>query len=417
MILRYHRLLPLALILAFAVSLAFAVTHRPLDPALLSHDSVGYNRLAVQLLSEHTYGRATFWAPAYPAFLALVYSMAGISLLAVYVAQAALLAVALFFLYRIAFYVTEDERTALLAVALCLLWPPIWLTAGDVMTEILAAAVLAPALWYLTVSIRSPAVGRCVAAGVLIGIGALTKAVVLPFAVVAALMVALSGPGDRLRRIGWGAMVLAACVMVVAPWSIRNYRVSGAFVPVCSGGGYNFWIGNWPPMYTSRWEWNKFPPPLDRMLKGKSEVEVDRILMNDAVRYVRQDPLRAVGLCLRKFSSLWLGSLGADPRSAGNPIPHIRGFGIPKRSFFHVPLFVAAVAGWIMLSKTARARGKAMMALLITWTVLYSAIWALPRYAAPVTFYEILLAAIALRRVVALLRPRKTLTGGQAESV
>jgi hypothetical protein len=57
---------------------------------------------------------------------------------------------------------------------------------------------------------------------------------------------------DALRRLnvlkvmGRGAVVAAVALAVVAPWTYRNWRVLGEFVPISTNGGVNLWIGNNP---------------------------------------------------------------------------------------------------------------------------------------------------------------------------
>ena len=49
------------------------------------------------------------------------------------------------------------------------------------------------------------------------------------------------------RRARAGAAIVAVgALLVVAPWTLRNYRVYGRFVLVASEGGVTFWTGNHP---------------------------------------------------------------------------------------------------------------------------------------------------------------------------
>ncbi|MBN2561230.1 MAG: hypothetical protein JXQ75_09900, partial [Phycisphaerae bacterium] len=74
--------------------------------------------------------------------------------------------------------------------------------------------------------------------GLAAGVGSLSKAVLL-VAPAQALAVWISGQrpfrGGRLSA--WFAAFLLVFSLVLAPWVLRNYRVFGAFVPVCTSGG------------------------------------------------------------------------------------------------------------------------------------------------------------------------------------
>jgi hypothetical protein len=46
------------------------------------------------------------------------------------------------------------------------------------------------------------------------------------------------------RRVAAAAALVTACVLTVAPWSVRNAVVFRAFIPVSTMGGLNLWQGN-----------------------------------------------------------------------------------------------------------------------------------------------------------------------------
>ena len=48
------------------------------------------------------------------------------------------------------------------------------------------------------------------------------------------------------RRYARPRRCCSACVLVVAPWTIRNARVHGRLILVACTGGVNFWTGNHP---------------------------------------------------------------------------------------------------------------------------------------------------------------------------
>jgi hypothetical protein len=77
---------------------------------------------------------------------------------------------------------------------------------------------------------------------VLLGLTALTRETVLYFAPLAALWLAWrpSRPAAGLR----GAVFLAAAVLTVAPWTVRNWIQFRTFIPVSTSAGLNLWQGN-----------------------------------------------------------------------------------------------------------------------------------------------------------------------------
>lgn len=86
--------------------------------------------------------------------------------------------------------------------------------------------------------------GRLLLAGLLLGVALLTKEALLYFVLLLALLLVW-----RLRRVSWplagsrATLFLLAVIVVVLPWSLRNYEVYGRVVPVGSTLGENCYQG------------------------------------------------------------------------------------------------------------------------------------------------------------------------------
>ena len=87
----------------------------------------------------------------------------------------------------------------------------------------------------------------------------------------------------RIRTLAGAALMAGTMLILVLPWSVRNYRVFGQFVLISTNGGTNFWMGNNPKTTGG------YQSPLPAGHFG-SEVERDRELRDQALEYVRQDP-------------------------------------------------------------------------------------------------------------------------------
>jgi 4-amino-4-deoxy-L-arabinose transferase-like glycosyltransferase len=388
---------PLAVILLVAsvLSIASVTLHHKSE---LRNDALSNHDLAVALITRNTY-EAPYRPPGYPAFLALVYAIAGPRPIAAYFVQAALFVAALYLVFRIALHITHRERTALIAIGLCALWRPFYLAIPMLLSEILNGFFVAAALLILLLAIEKPGYLLSAAAGILLAINAMIKPTILPFIAVAPCFLLVSSKG-LFRKLGTAVTIIIAAMIVITPWVIRNYHVTGHFVPISTGGGMNFWIGNHPASYDgSLPKDTRFTPSISERIVGRTDIEMDSILMADAKAVMREDPLRAAGLFCRKFSRLWLAGLGENRALIGPGRLHIGNFGIPTMAFLQVPLFLAAVAGWFFLSQDSRRRAYPILALLIVWTAAYVIIAADRRYALPVEYYEIFLASVTISRI------------------
>jgi hypothetical protein len=71
---------------------------------------------------------------------------------------------------------------------------------------------------------------------------------------------ALRRKSDEWKRLSLGLMLaLVAFVVLVAPWTIRNYRVFHRFVPVATQEGLTLYGSYWPPVKNGRFMWGTLP--------------------------------------------------------------------------------------------------------------------------------------------------------------
>jgi hypothetical protein len=75
-----------------------------------------------------------------------------------------------------------------------------------------------------------------------LGLAALTRETALPAVLLAAAW--LAWPDGRRSRWKAGGALLLAALFVVGPWTVRNWKVFGAFVPISTYGALNLWVGN-----------------------------------------------------------------------------------------------------------------------------------------------------------------------------
>jgi hypothetical protein len=92
-----------------------------------------------------------------------------------------------------------------------------------------------------TVRFADASMGKAIAGGVLWGLAVLTRETALYFVVVAAGWLAWKRGAAGGRR---AAAFLVGALLMVAPWTYRNWVVFDAFIPVSTAGGQNLFQGN-----------------------------------------------------------------------------------------------------------------------------------------------------------------------------
>jgi len=181
-----------------------------------------------------------FYPPLYPYFIGVLFAMFDTLQAAKWaqVVVGALLVPAVGRIGGLAF----GPRVGLLAAAITALYPELVWFAAHFWSEILFLTLL---WWAIERMIAAEARGSAraaAAAGLLWGLAILTRETILYLTPLAAAWLAWSGrPRAGGKRAAW---FLLCAVLTVAPWTLRNWMVFRAFVPVSTAGGLALFQGN-----------------------------------------------------------------------------------------------------------------------------------------------------------------------------
>jgi hypothetical protein len=334
-------LYPLLMTVVFAAALALRLLNvwftARFDP-LASHiqlDAVTYDRWARALAFGGDAGPTTLMqAPLYPWILSLVYRLFGPSLAAVRVMQA-LLGTATCGLVTLCARRYFGRAAAVAAGAIAALYAPLIFYEGVLVPATLAVFLNVLFVAVLVAGADPPGRGRILAAGFVLGVACLANpmtVLLLPFALIH-LGVGVGAPRPAVAglacakpaaaRVFAGRMLAFAIGIIVAlaPVTIRNALRTGEFVPLTTGGGINFYIGNNPgsngfysvPTYRGN-SLGATPEEQWRMMQQLSSEVSRRMLSQSAASrfwleagldYLRHNPRRAAGLLWDKFIFFW----------------------------------------------------------------------------------------------------------------
>lgn len=137
---------------------------------------------------------------------------------------------------------------ALAAAAMAALYPTLIAYSHYLWSETFFSVVMLAGLLLVVEVARTWSAWQALLAGALFGVGTLTREVALPVALLCALWWLWMAPsGRRAVALARGAGMLVCCLALVAPWTYRNYRVLGRFVPVASIGWLAMREGNTLP--------------------------------------------------------------------------------------------------------------------------------------------------------------------------
>ena len=398
--LHYRQFLVVLLGVAFLVRVSVRVAFG--EAYFWANSYSGYYGLAENVVSGKGFCFDTtcaFWPPLYPLFLALT-ALGGKHYLLIVIPQALLGAGTAFCAFLIGrnlyntsvgilacgitaiypYYVMHD--TALQETGMVTFW-----TALSVYLLLRASKLNRKGDWFL--------------AGLALGLIALTRASVAPAAGVALVWIAVWGSRGSMRdKLLKTSLVLLAILVLVGPWLIRTYRLTGAPV-LSSQTGRALWIGNNPQTFSAYpgrsidisegIAWTAVPEgdkaDLERL--GGDEIQKSNWFARRALVFIRDHPWLAIQGAFRK--------LGAGFSWRLNPLREP----LAQASYaaFYVPISILGTIGFFL---GRRNRGVILIAMLFLAFMCVTAVfWAHTSHRSYLDVFWIVLAASVVERLVA----------------
>jgi 4-amino-4-deoxy-L-arabinose transferase-like glycosyltransferase len=287
------------LILLSVLSLAFVirVAWILLVPSTPLADFAEYDRLGWGLATQGVYATAlgeptAYRPPGYPLLLALLYRMVGHQSLIARLLNAGLGTLTCLLLFRLTVRIGL-RGLALPVTVFYALYPTAIYYTNLLATEVLFTfLLLAIILIWLDLTEYHPPSRRtsfcrvilALCLGGLSGIAVLVRPVLLP---ILGLFLTFRVRRLRLVRQTWYFLLLSilALLLVILPWTYRNYQLSGRLVLISTNGGVNFFIGNNPSAT------GEYFVPVDNPLEGLTEWEMDQVGWKAGTEFIRKHPL------------------------------------------------------------------------------------------------------------------------------
>ena len=402
----------LAVVLRMGV--AFFLGDAAAAPSLMV-DQVSYHALATRLLEGKGYSFERAWYPftsadaptshwsfLQPLYLAAIYLIFGLHPLAARLATAilggSLLPLAVYWFARRLY--PGRNRVALIAAACCAIYAFFVLYSATLMTETFYITALVWSMERALALSSSPTRSNAAMLGFSLGLATLFRQSILPWVIILFLWLLWRrfGTGERLRTLANTCAVAGAIMLVmILPFTIRNYAVYGEFLLLNANAGYAMYSAQHPMHGTSFREFEAAPLP-DDLDRSQNEAQLDRDLMRRGIQFILDDPLRYLRLSLSRvpdYVQFWptdtsllhnLGRVGSFTLflplylyGAWLAIHELR----PRRSLQALALFFASSPALILLFA-------------VFYSVLHIMTWAMPRYRLPVDAVAMPLAALAI---------------------
>lgn len=204
------------------------------------------------------------------------------------------------------------EPTAWLAAVLVALNYFLACTPGWVCYSTLHVLLLALVVWLAYQLFDRPTPGRAVLFGAVAGLATLNKGLIAGYVVLLGIWILMAGQSEQWpKRLKTLLLAAAVSFLVVAPWTVRNWRLFKSFVPVATNFGVTLWIGNNPDatggFYANdgRPVYEHVPATLREKLRGHNEAEQSRIFAAESWRWMCDHPRHWVELRTKAFGYFW----------------------------------------------------------------------------------------------------------------
>jgi hypothetical protein len=189
-------------------------------------------------------------------------------------------------------------------------------------------------------------------------------------------------------------------LIIVSPYLYRNYNIFGV-ITITKSGGYNLLKGNHPktkpegtPMFLSV---EKVVPEVKKDLeelnaKGPNDnfdLEQDKILLDQAIKFIKENPARYVNLYFKKILSFMFIDLNANYANYYSPL-HL----IPK-----LLLGITTVIGIILTLKFKVNMMNYIIMYYFANIGLFSIFFILPRYSLSLLMIQVILSLVIIKKI------------------
>ncbi|WP_295528955.1 glycosyltransferase family 39 protein [Novosphingobium sp. Chol11] len=313
-----------------------------------------------------------YWPPGWPLALNAAFRLLGTSTVTVGLFNLACALIAGWLTLDLGRRIFGSELAGRTALLLLAVYPNSILYVPLALTEVFYTTLLLAGCWLL---IARKGVLRLVLAGAVFGFAMLVKTQTL-IVVPLIFAIGLWREGNVLRRvpgiIGRAAILFACAALVVAPWTLRNHRELGAWIPVSTNGGITLLTGN---NDSAR---GGFTPddPLVKALDARTdldELEYDAEAARLGKQWILDHPGRFAMLMPMKLWRLWgPDGEGVWAYETGSPAYKAAPWAFTalraaNQLWYFALLALFGLGGWLMV----RARRAARERIIDWWLVPY----------------------------------------------
>jgi hypothetical protein len=389
-------------VVLFFLALAMRLTYIVLLHTYRHIDSAELISVARCLAHFHMFGNpfptptgpTAIVAPGYPFLLSLIYSAFGLGVLGEVVQEIACTLVTSLGIAMLVFFAEAGDfavGAGVLAASLGALLPTkLWIETKGAWSTPYDALILLLLCVFTLRHWKQPrlTVGNAVLHGILWGSAMLFAPAFLP--ILLAFLFAgwfLIAQKQRAAYVGWACLLFVAVLIILTPWTVRNFKQFGGIVFIRDNLGLELFTANNDralPTLEENMKLPKRPHPNDNHLEAEElmrqgELRYNKQKLGLAIRWIGDHPSRFVFLTMQRFLYFWF------PNS--------------DRIWKRVLAGAITLLAWLGFFFSCRTHRLASIMIAVLWIVyplIYYIMQADPRYPYPIYWTLLLMAAVSI---------------------
>jgi hypothetical protein len=357
--------------------------------------------------------------PGYPLFIASIFKVFGRSFTAVRLVQCVVDVATAYLVFALTVLALGSAGVGVLAALGYAVYLPAVQSTTYIMTETTYTFSLVLATTLTVLAARARNYLLYAISGITFGISAMVRpgAILLPFALlVVSVLTSLTRHSSLDRGVGRVlgapprrgferaplaefAVLCLAFAIAVLPWTVRNQRALGRWIPTSTLVGANLYKGNHIATQGAYfWSTDSLlAPDLRAKLSRVSEAEKDRVLYDEAWRMILANKKATALLVLKKIPRLWL-NLGYGRAPSRKSV---------VLAVAHLALLGLGVLGLLGLPADARVLSSIPLTTVAFSTIMYLTVAAEVRFVFPLIPLVLPYSALGLAQLAQLLRSAK----------
>lgn len=300
----------LILIMLAGILLQLALLFIGMDPDKVDwFDPQDYVRIGRDLAQGEPFStieneRNLYFSPGYPYLLAAMIKIVGPRVISIRIFHILLFPVFIYFLYRLG-KDWKNEQTGLILAALALVYPFYIYVPLTLYPEAILLYLIPVIIWLMLKSGNSPRWYMLLISGALIALAVMIRPTAIFTIPVFVFYVSLKSGWKFKKFLMIGVLICIIPVLAVFGWMLRNNSVHGKPV-FSSAGGYNLLMSyNQNATIGVKLD---YPLPIEiqkRLDKAANKEEIQSIAQEEALKFIKGHPFKALKLAFYKQLDLW----------------------------------------------------------------------------------------------------------------